>query len=274
MQTINAEGVYNSQHGGHRIPEPEELLALISQAQEGDEGALQETVKLNQRMVQKIASRCTFIFNIGSLEFLDLVQEGNIGLLKAIEKFDPQKTGAFSTYAHYWIYTYIRRLILSYRFSITVSSHGVEQYMRIITAMRFLKNQNGGNVKICLEEASRLSGVELPKVRELTALFKIGIFSPIDSFDQAHGEEEDAFLDKSAPAMPSAEKIFIRERLPNLVLSELEKYMPPHEALTLDLYYNQGKNSFQIAEELGMTHQAISYRLRSGRAKLRSVLMP
>jgi RNA polymerase primary sigma factor len=125
--TDNAFGLYLREIGREKLLTPEEEIRLAGRIKRGDKAARERMITANLRLVVKLA---TDYANLG-LPLLDLVSEGNIGLMKAVERFDPQKGGKLSTYAAWWIKQSIKRALANQGRTIRVPVHQIEKIAKV-----------------------------------------------------------------------------------------------------------------------------------------------
>jgi RNA polymerase primary sigma factor len=125
--TDNAFGLYLREIGREKLLTPEEEIRLAARIKRGDKAARERMITANLRLVVRLASDYA---NLG-LPLLDLVSEGNIGLMKAVERFDPQKGGKLSTYAAWWIKQSIKRALANQGKTIRVPVHQIEKIAKI-----------------------------------------------------------------------------------------------------------------------------------------------
>ncbi|HIX32167.1 MAG TPA: sigma-70 family RNA polymerase sigma factor, partial [Firmicutes bacterium] len=186
--------MYLKEIGKVPLLNPDEEIELAKKMAEGDEAAKQKLAEANLRLVVSIAKRY-----VGrGMQFLDLIQEGNLGLIKAVEKFDYTKGYKFSTYATWWIRQAITRAIADQARTIRIPVHMVETINKVIRVSRQLLQQLGHDPSP--EEIAKEMNMPVDKVREILKIAQ----EPV-SLETPIGEEEDSHLGDFIPDEDASE---------------------------------------------------------------------
>lgn len=249
--------MYLKEIGKVPLLNPDEETVLAQRMSEGDIEARRRLAEANLRLVVSIAKRYV---GRGML-FLDLIQEGNLGLIKAVEKFDYQKGYKFSTYATWWIRQAITRAIADQARTIRIPVHMVETINKLIRVSRQLLQEMGRDPMP--EEIAKEMGMSIEKVREIQKIAQ----EPV-SLETPIGEEDDSHLgdfipDDDAPAPADAASFsLLKEQLVD-VLSTLT----PREEKVLRLRFGLDDGRARTLEEVGKEFQVTRERIRQIEAK-------
>ena len=249
--------MYLKEIGKVPLLEPDEEVVLAEKMMAGDERAKNKIVEANLRLVVSIAKK-----HVGKgMAFLDLIQEGNLGLMKAVDKFDYAKGFKFSTYATWWIRQAITRAIADQARTVRIPVHMVETIHKVSRVSRQLLQELGREPNP--EEIAEVIGMTPEKVRDTMkyALEPVSLETPI-------GEEEDSHLgdfipDEDSPAPSDAASYTLLKEQLNEVLHTLT----PREEQVLKLRFGLLDGRTRTLEEVGKEFDITRERIRQIEAK-------
>ena len=249
--------MYLKEIGKVALLTPEEEVDLATRMADGDEDDKRRMAEANLRLVVSIAKRYV---GRGML-FLDLIQEGNLGLIKAVDKFDYTKGYKFSTYATWWIRQAITRAIADQARTIRIPVHMVETINKVIRVSRQLLQELGHDPSA--EEIAEEMGLPVDKVRDILKIAQ----EPV-SLETPIGEEEDSHLadfipdeDASEPA-EAASFTLLKEQL-----MEVLSTLTPREEKVLRLRFGLEDGRTRTLEEVGKEFNVTRERIRQIEAK-------
>lgn len=249
--------MYLKEIGKVNLLSAEEETDLARRMSEGDEEAKKKLAEANLRLVVSIAKRY-----VGrGMMFLDLIQEGNLGLIRAVDKFDYTKGYKFSTYATWWIRQAITRAIADQARTIRIPVHMVETINKLVRVSRQLVQELGREPTP--EELAKGLNMSVEKVREISKISQ----EPV-SLETPIGEEEDSHLgdfipDDDAPApSEAASYMLLKEQLVDVL-----KTLTPREAKVLKLRFGLIDGRARTLEEVGKEFNVTRERIRQIEAK-------
>ncbi len=250
--------MYLSEIGRVPLLNGDEEKKLARRITKGDMSAKQYLAEANLRLVVSIAKKY-----IGrGLSFLDLIQEGNIGLFRAVEKFDPERGFKFSTYATWWIRQAITRAIADQARTIRIPVHMVETINKLTHTQRRLAQELGREPTV--EELSAEMDMEIKKVRHIKK-----ISQDILSLEAPVGAEEDSKLgdfiqdDEAISPTESTSRQILKENI-----QEMLQYLTPREAKIIEMRFGLKDGVGHTLEEVGREFGVTRERIRQIEAKV------
>ena len=261
--TSDSVQMYLKEIGQYPLLNGEEEVELAKRILRGDEAARQKLALSNLRLVVSIAKK--YVGRSANLSLLDLIQEGNIGLFKAVEKFDFTRGFKFSTYATWWIRQAITRALADQGRTIRIPVHMVETINKYQQVVRRLV-QDLGREPMPEEVASEM-GVEVDKIRHIMKISQetISIDSPVGGEE---GDESDSSLqnfipddDTISPSTSAARKIL------KAYINEIIGDLTPREQKILDMRFGLTDGVTHTLEEVGKVFAVTRERIRQIEAK-------
>ena len=257
----DAVQMYLKEIGKTPLLKSEEEVALAKRKDKGEEKARQQLMKANLRLVVSIAKK--YVHRSPNLSILDLIQEGNIGLSRAVEKFDHRKGFKFSTYATWWIRQAITRALADQSRTIRIPVHMVETISKYTQIKRKL-TQELGRVPLAEEIANEM-GIEVSKVHYIQKISQevISLETPLDK-NESEGVTLSDFVkdDQSLTPEQLANQTLLRNQL-----KEIINDLSPREQKILSMRFGLEDNVTHTLEEVGKEFGVTRERIRQIEAK-------
>lgn len=262
----DATQLYLNEIGANPLLTPEEELALSRRVRLGDFEARQTMIERNLRLVVNIAKH---YLNRG-MPLLDLVEEGNLGLIHALEKFDPERGFRFSTYATWWIRQNIERAIMNQSRTIRLPVHVVKELNQVLRTMRNLESKSGGDC--CAEDIAQVLDKPVEDVRHILSLNEhtASLDAPLDIDPSLSIGESLADDDQDGPDVQIQ-----NAEIGSLVQTWISQLGEKQRTV---IEYRYGINGSEIAtleelaERLGLTRERVRQIQLEALAQLRKIL--
>lgn len=247
----NSVAAYLKEIGGSRLLSAEEEEALAKRIERGDEEAEHELAEANLRLVVSVAKHYV---NLG-LPFTDLIQEGNIGLIKAVKKYDYRKGFRFSTYATWWIRQAITRAIADQGRAIRLPVHMIEEINRMVRVRAAFLTENGREPSI--EELSKIMDIPIKRLKEIIEMDKdlVSINTPVG--DDEDAQVGDFITDERNNISGEVDNKLLKEGL----LKAIDK-LSDREAAILKMRYGLDNGKAHTLEEVGKHFNITRERVR------------
>ncbi len=232
--------IYLREIGKLKVLDTRTEVDLARRVQKGDQKAKQELVRHNLRLVVSIAKR---YLNRG-MSFLDLIQEGNLGLMKAVEKFDPERGYKFSTYATWWIRQGITRALSDKARTIRLPVHMVELISKLKKTMRRLSEKLGH--KPSNEDIAKEIDMDINKVKDIIQVMELplSLHTPVNS-------EEEGDLEDVIPDGDMSPECSVNELLLGMDINKALKCLTLKEAAVIRLRFGLDRGKERTLEEVG-----------------------
>ena len=252
--------MYLKEIGRYKLLTPEEEKELFLKYKNGDNSAKDAIINANLRLVVKIAKAYSTVTMETSLDFLDLIQEGNIGLAKAVERFDVSMGYKFSTYATWWIRQAITRSIADKRSTIRIPVHMYE-------LIRRMKRYNHEHLKLKGRDANTKEYAERFNLTEEQVLYVLSLDNNTTSLETPVGEEEESTLSEFIPGVESISDEVESKMNVQYILNEARGVLTAREYNVLILRLGLEGYETHTLEQVGKMYDLTRERIRQIEAK-------
>jgi len=260
LGTLDPVQMYLKEIGQYSFITPQEEKDLSKRIEKGDVEAKKKLAQANLRLVVSIAKR--YIGRSPNLTLLDLIQEGNLGLFRAVEKFDWRRGYKFSTYATWWIRQAITRALADQSRTIRIPVHMVETLSKFVQARRRLLQELGREP--LPEEIAAEMGLSVEKVRHIMKISQatISLETPVGEGDSDSVLAEFVKDEEGVPPSLSAARNLLRERLKEILVD-----LTPREQKILSMRFGLDDGITHTLEEVGKEFGVTRERIRQIEAK-------
>lgn len=247
--------VYLREIGSLPLLKAEEEKAIAIAAKKGDEKARKKLIESNLRLVVSIAKH--FVYH--GLSLLDLIQEGNLGLMKAVEKFDPYKGFKFSTYATWWIRQAITRALADNANTIRIPVHVHELIVKINRTKKILTMTNSGEPSD--EEVAKYLNIDVAKIEEAKLIMEKTNLISLETPIKSDGDREDSVIGDFIPSTDDDPEEIAYKMALEETIKEVLATLTPREQKVLELRFGLNDNKIftldEVGQMLGVTRERI-----------------
>lgn len=261
--------VYLREIGSLPLLKAEEEKAIAIAAKKGDEKARKKLIESNLRLVVSIAKH--FVYH--GLSLLDLIQEGNLGLMKAVEKFDPYKGFKFSTYATFWIRQAITRALSDHANTIRIPVHVHELIVKINRTKKILTMTNSGEPSD--EEVAKYLNIDVAKIEEAKLITEKTNLISLDTPIKSDGDREDSVIGNFIPSTDDDPEEIAYKMALEETIKEVLATLTPREQKVLELRFGLNDNKIFTLDEIGQMLSVTRERIRQIENKaIRKIKVP
>lgn len=261
--------VYLREIGSLPLLKAEEEKTIAIAAKKGDEKARKKLIESNLRLVVSIAKH--FVYH--GLSLLDLIQEGNLGLMKAVEKFDPYKGFKFSTYATWWIRQAITRALADNANTIRIPVHVHELIVKINRTKKILTMTNSGEPSD--EEVAKYLNIDVAKIEEAKLITEKTNLISLDTPIKSDGDREDSVIGNFIPSTDDDPEEIAYKMALEETIKEVLATLTPREQKVLELRFGLNDNKIFTLDEIGQMLSVTRERIRQIENKaIRKIKVP